>query len=109
MQSSANKKISPSVQLIFKKLSEDIKFRRKERKWTQAEIAKRARISIDTVKRIEKGDPSVMASSYFSIIVLLGGAKAQEDVLGFVNYSKQSRVKNHSPFIPPDLAELLYR
>lgn len=49
-----------------------IKLRRKERKWTEQELAERAGISRTTLKKIEKGDMSVEIGLMFEVAVLVG-------------------------------------
>jgi transcriptional regulator with XRE-family HTH domain len=45
---------------------------RRERRWTAANLAERAGISVITLRKIEKGDPSVAIGSVFEVATLLG-------------------------------------
>jgi transcriptional regulator with XRE-family HTH domain len=54
---------------LFGKL---IKLGRKERKWTEQELAERTGISRTTLKKIEKGDLSVAIGLVFEAAVLVG-------------------------------------
>jgi transcriptional regulator with XRE-family HTH domain len=55
-----------------KALGVNISIARKKRKFTQASLAERCRISVDTVKRIEKGDYKVSMAAYFMVLDRLG-------------------------------------
>jgi transcriptional regulator with XRE-family HTH domain len=45
---------------------------RRERRWTLANLAERAGITVVTLRKIENGDPSVAAGSFFEVATLLG-------------------------------------
>jgi transcriptional regulator with XRE-family HTH domain len=53
-------------------LGQRIAMARRERRWTAAELAQRAHISLDTLRKIERGEPTVMIGSYFEVATLLG-------------------------------------
>ena len=53
-------------------LGQRIAMARRERRWTAANLAERAHISLDTLRKIERGEPSVMIGSYFEVATLLG-------------------------------------
>lgn len=53
-------------------LGKQIKLGRKQRKWTEAELAERAGISLSTVKRIEKGDMTCAIGLVFELAMLVG-------------------------------------
>lgn len=45
---------------------------RRERRWTSVELAERAGISPVTLRKIERGDPTVELGSAFEVATLLG-------------------------------------
>ena len=53
-------------------LGKQIKLGRKQRKWTEAELAQRAGISVSTVKRLEKGDMTCAVGLMFEVAILVG-------------------------------------
>ena len=53
-------------------LGKQIKLGRKQRKWTEAELAQRAGISLSTVKRLEKGDMTCAVGLVFEVAMLVG-------------------------------------
>lgn len=53
-------------------LARQIRLGRKQRKWTEHELAERAGISRATLQKIEKGDLSVAIGLVFEVAVLAG-------------------------------------
>ena len=53
-------------------LAKQIRLGRKQRKWTEHELAERAGISRATLQKIEKGDLSVAIGLVFEVAVLVG-------------------------------------
>jgi transcriptional regulator with XRE-family HTH domain len=53
-------------------LGELIRTHRRERGWTQAELAERAGISVPTLAKAEHGDPKVAGGILFELAALLG-------------------------------------
>lgn len=45
---------------------------RRERKWTQAELAERGGVSVVTVRHAERGEPTVAVGVVFELAVLTG-------------------------------------
>lgn len=45
---------------------------RRERRWTAAELAERVGVSAPTLRKVERGDPSVALGTYFEAAVLVG-------------------------------------
>jgi transcriptional regulator with XRE-family HTH domain len=64
----------------LKKLGEDIRDARKRRRITMALLAERARITPDTLKQIEKGNPSTSIGGYASILYSLGMIERLQDI-----------------------------
>jgi transcriptional regulator with XRE-family HTH domain len=60
-------------------LGEQISIGRRRRRWSQAELAERAGISIRTLNRIEHGDPRVSLGTAFELATLTGVALFQTD------------------------------
>ncbi len=67
-------------------LGKQIRLGRKQRKWTEHELADRAGISRATLQKIEKGDLNVAIGFVFEVAVLVGLKLFDED---------QSSLKNH--------------
>ncbi len=55
-------------------LARQVRLGRKQRKWTERELADRAGISRATLKKIEKGDLGVAIGLVFEVAVLVGVA-----------------------------------
>ena len=55
-------------------LAKQVKLGRKQRKWTEHELADRAGISRATLQKIEKGDLSVAIGLVFEVAALVGVA-----------------------------------
>lgn len=53
-------------------LAKQVQLGRKQRKWTEHELAERAGISRATLQKIEKGDLSVAIGLVFEVAVLVG-------------------------------------
>ena len=53
-------------------LGQRVAMARRERRWTALELANRAHISLDTLRKIERGEPTVMIGSYFEVATLVG-------------------------------------
>jgi transcriptional regulator with XRE-family HTH domain len=53
-------------------LGVEVTARRKERRWTEAELAERAGISRTTLRKVEGGDPSVALGTAFDVATLVG-------------------------------------
>ncbi|HEY1827638.1 MAG TPA: helix-turn-helix transcriptional regulator [Acidimicrobiales bacterium] len=55
---------------------------RRARRWTAADLAERAGISLMTLRKVERGDPSVALGTAFEVATLLGvplfGASREE-------------------------------
>lgn len=60
-------------------LGKEITLGRKERKWTERELASRAGISRATLQKIEKGDLSVASGLVFEVAALVGVKPFEEE------------------------------
>ncbi len=77
----------PSVQRILAEMGENIHLARLRRKFSETLVAKRAGIARNTLRAVERGDPSVTFGSYVNVLLCLGLEKdlkliAQDDLLG---------------------------
>ncbi|MES2458678.1 MAG: helix-turn-helix transcriptional regulator [Bacteroidota bacterium] len=70
--------VFPKYQKIWDQLGENIKLARKRRKLTAIQLAERAAIERVTLRKIERGDPSVSMGAYFNVLRALN---LQEDFL----------------------------
>jgi transcriptional regulator with XRE-family HTH domain len=64
---------------------------RRERRWTSAELAHRVHISLDTLRKIERGEPTVMIGSYFEVATLLGVELWEADADAVERYKHRFR------------------
>ena len=62
----------PQVRETARVLGLEVAGARRERRWTAAELAERAGISPVTLRKIERGDPTVAIGTVFEVITLLG-------------------------------------
>jgi transcriptional regulator with XRE-family HTH domain len=62
------------------KLGSDIRDARRRRRITMALLAERARITPDTLKQIEKGNPSTSIGGYASVLYSLGMTDRLRDI-----------------------------
>jgi DNA-binding XRE family transcriptional regulator len=60
-------------------LGEQIRIGRRERRWTQAELAERVGISVRTLNRVENGDARVTLGTAFELAALTGVTLFQAD------------------------------
>ncbi len=79
--------ILPSLQRVLTELGENIRLARLRRKFSAAVVAERAGIARNTLRGIERGDPSVTFGAYASVLLSLGLEKdlrliAHDDELG---------------------------
>lgn len=63
---------SPSTLEAAQLLGERIRLARRERRWSQRELAERAGIAPGTLIRIERGDPGVRLGTAFEAATLVG-------------------------------------
>ena len=60
------------VRHAIQALGENISVARRRRRQTQADVAARMMVSLPTVRRMEKGDPSVSIAIYYTALWALG-------------------------------------
>ena len=61
-----------AVKIGLQKLGRDLSDARKRRRQTMALVAERALISVGTLRRVERGDPSVSMGIYATVLFVLG-------------------------------------
>ena len=83
--------VSRPAQGAITVLGQRIAMSRRERRWTAADLAKRAHISVDTLRKIESGEPTVMIGSYFEVATLLGVELWEADHDAVARYSDRFR------------------
>ena len=76
--------VFPKQQQTLNVLGENIKLARKRRQLTQQLVSDRTGISRVTLRKIEKGEPTVSIGHYISVLGLAGdlGGVASDDELG---------------------------
>jgi len=79
--------VFPKNQRLLEQFGENIKLARKRRSYTQVLISERTGLSRLTIRKIEKGDPSVSIGHYLAVLSVLGLAEdfarvAADDELG---------------------------
>lgn len=79
--------VFPKNRRLLEQLGDNIKLARKRRGYTQVLISERTGISRLTIRKIEKGDPSVSVGHYLTVLSVLGLAAdfarvAADDELG---------------------------
>ena len=98
----------PQSRDAAKVLGAHIAMARRERRWTSANLAERAGISVITLRKIERGDLSVAIGSVFEVATLLGVPLFTSDrreldaVLGHAQRQLAlipSRIRGHSKVI----------
>ena|SRR3989338_2169241 len=77
----------PSLQRTLAKLGEQIRLARLRRRFSAVLVSARAGISRNTLRAIERGEPTVALGAYASVLLSLSLEKdlllvAQDDVLG---------------------------
>lgn len=100
--------ILPSVQRLLSQLGENIRFARLRRKFSSAIVAERAGIARNTLRAIERGEPSVSFGAYVNVLLVLGLEKdlrliAHDDELGRKLQDAGLPLKARAPRIPRNL------
>ena len=90
--------VSRPAQGAITVLGQRIAMARRERRWTAADLARRANISLDTLRKIERGEPTVMIGSYFEVATLLGVELWDADLDAVERY--QDRFRDRLSLLP---------
>jgi len=81
-------------------LGKEIRLGRKERKWTETELAGRAGISRATLQKIEKGDLSVALGLVFEVAALVGIKLFEEEGLPLTLTDHIARTDDRLALLP---------
>lgn len=79
-------------------MGEQIKLGRKQRRWTEQDLATRAGISRSTLQKIEKGDPGCALGLVFEAAVLVGMELFEQEGPAFARLAGQTRA--HLTLLP---------
>jgi len=63
---------SPYTLDAVRLLGEQVRLGRRQRRWTQAELAERGGVGVRTLSRVEHGDPRVSVGVAFELAALVG-------------------------------------
>lgn len=63
---------SPQAVEAARLLGEQVRLARRSRRWTQADLAGRAGVTADTLRKVENGDLSVSLGTAFEVAALVG-------------------------------------
>ncbi len=74
-------------------LGEQIKLGRKQRKWSELNLADRAGISRATLQKVEKGEMSPAIGIVFELAALVGVNLFEQDKLSLSKHIEQTRDK----------------
>lgn len=83
--------VSSGTRHALDTLAGQIKAARLSRRWTQAELAERATISVHTLRRIEAGDPGVAVGTVLEVAVLAGVELFNTDAIGMSVLAERTR------------------
>lgn len=75
----ASKPLLPETIEAVKLLGDRVALARRERRWTLADLAERVGVSTVTMRKVERGDPSVALGTAFEAAALVGVALLDED------------------------------
>ncbi len=73
--------VSPAIRRALAKLGEDLSLARRRRRFTQASMAERLQVSVATLRRLEKGDPSIRMGTLAQALFVLGELHKIGDLL----------------------------
>lgn len=73
--------LSPPVLRALTKLGQDLSLARRRRHFTQASMAERIQVSVATLRRLEKGDPSIRLGTLAQALFVLGELNKVNELL----------------------------
>ena len=71
--------LSPLTVQAARLLGRKVALARRERRWTIAELAERVGVSVVTIRKVERGDPTVALGTALETAVLVGVPLFHED------------------------------
>ena len=77
----ANYQLSPQVQREIRRLGSDLQTARKKRRLAQRDMAARMGVSVDTLGRLEKGEPGVSLGTLAMAFLALGSLHRFSEVM----------------------------
>jgi len=83
----------PQVREAATVLGLEVARARRERRWTAVDLAERAGISPVTLRKIERGDPSVALGTVFEVASLLGIPLLSPDRRGLAQLADQATTR----------------
>lgn len=66
------KSITPQAREAARALGAQVVAARRRRRWSAARLAEQAGVSVPTLRKVERGDPSVAIGTAFDVAVLVG-------------------------------------
>jgi transcriptional regulator with XRE-family HTH domain len=81
MKSGADDKMPRRVRLMLRDIGVNLQIARKKRAMTIKETAAAASISIDTMRRAERGDPGITLAVFAMVLLALGEQRRLENFL----------------------------
>jgi transcriptional regulator with XRE-family HTH domain len=85
---------SPYTLEAIELLGEQIRAGRRQRRWTQADLAERAGIAVRTLNRVENGDPRITLGTAFELAALTGVTLFQADRERLSSDLERTRAQN---------------
>ncbi len=79
-------------------LGQQIKLARKQRRWSEVELAERASIARATLQKIEKGDTTCALGLVFELAILVGVPLFEGDTPSVTSYL--TRTQDHITLLP---------
>lgn len=64
--------LSHTTTVALRLLGAEVAVGRRERRWTASELAERAGVSLNTLRKVERGDPTVSLGTAFEVANLVG-------------------------------------
>ncbi|MCY4105001.1 MAG: helix-turn-helix transcriptional regulator [bacterium] len=76
---SRHRELSPTTREALALFAARVRVSRRERRLRAAEVAERVGVSLTTIRKVERGDPTVALGTAFEVATILGVALYGED------------------------------